>query len=505
MNNSVYAIETLAMIFETHAQLQPEAVAFIEVLEKGCEREITYEDGKWAIEDYAAALIAAGVLKGDRIAIRLPKNVNNILLFFAVTRIGAIYVPINPELTRREAAILLEDSDPALIVDNHEEQLTGPLGVSCKRFRFGTGDADDLLNCGRGELPEMPSPSDGALMLFTSGTTGRPKGALLTHHNLLSNLVVLSKDWEITKEDCLLHVLPVFHGHGLYLGIVMPMLRGASVILLPHFDARKAIELLPRATILMAVPAIWTRFMEQPSFTLAACQNLRLATSGSAPLSPDVFKALHKRIGKKVVERYGMTETCMLTTNPINGEAKVGSVGRPLLCVDLRIVDNDGAGLSTGEVGRVQVRGSSIIKEYWRRPSQNGDWSEGGWFDTGDLGRLDADNFLWLVGRSKDLIISGGYNVYPREVEIEIQLFPGVVEAVVFGVPHPKFGEGVMAAIKVVSPTTFDLEHLSEHVSNTLTKYKQPKRTLIVDEFPRNQLGKVLKTELQKMHQDTFK
>lgn len=501
--NPVFGIETLAALFDTHAALRPDAPAFIEFDEAGNKTQITYGGGKLIVDEIAMALVAAGLQPGGRVAVRLPKSARNILLFFAVARAGGIYVPINPDFTDREAGVLIEDSEPLLLIDNRNAEVEKD-GGNWTRFRFGTGGSDDLMSLGVAELPQLPRPDQGALMLFTSGTTGRPKGAMLTHENLLSNVAALSEAWGITDADRLLHVLPVYHGHGLYLGVVMPLLRGASIIFLSKFEAKRVMELMPEATMFMAVPAIWTRLLDQPEFGKETSRNLRLATSGSAPLSPEVFDALYARIGMKVIERYGMTETCMLTTNPIDGGARVGSVGKPLSCIELRIIDDEASEQPVGSVGKVQVRGTSIIAEYWRRPDKKDDWTADGWFDTGDLGRLDEDGYLWLVGRSKDLIITGGYNVYPREVEIQIEAFPGVAEAVVFGIPHPDFGEGVMAAVKVEEGGQVDVATLSDFLAESLAKYKQPKKIVLCSEFPRNQLGKVLKTELRQQYERSF-
>lgn len=502
--NPVFGIDTAAALFDIHAKQRPDAVAFIEYDDAGRETRTTYADGKAIVDDIASALVAAGVGSGDRVAVRLPKSVRNILLFFAVARAGGIYTPINPDFTDREAGVLIEDSDPKLLIDNCTGEVERSEGADWTRLRFGSGGSDDLMTLSGGDLPPLPAADQGALMLFTSGTTGRPKGAMLTHANLLSNVAALSDAWGITENDRLLHVLPVYHGHGLYLGVAMPLLRGSSIIFLPKFDAARVLELMPEASMFMAVPAIWTRLLDHPEFGVETCRNLRLATSGSAPLSPEIFEALNARIGKQVIERYGMTETCMLTTNPIDGSARVGSVGKALPCIDLRIVGSDGAPLPADEVGSVQVRGDSIIAEYWRRLDKKDDWTADGWFDTGDLARLDEDGYLWIVGRRKELIITGGYNVYPREVEIQIEAFPGVAEAVVFGVPHPDFGEGVMAAVKCEPGQTPDVDALSAFLAGCLAKYKQPKKIVLRDEFPRNLMGKILKVELQSEYCSTF-
>ncbi|MGQ3676048.1 AMP-binding protein [Xanthobacter sp. TB0139] len=496
---------TLPDALSLHATQRPDDAFLISPATSGeAERILTFGACAQQMEHHARALVSLGVRSGDRVAVRLPKSPEAILLFLAITRTGATYVPINPDFTPREAQVLIEDSQPVLVIDNDEAARSALAQQNIKAMAFGTGTADDIATLEADDpLPQIGA-DDRAVMLFTSGTTGRPKGAPLTHANLLTNVASLASAWGFTQADRLLHVLPVFHGHGLFLGVTMPVLVGASVILLPKFDAAETIRLLPQASVFMAVPAIYTRLLDRPEFTTEACRTLRLSTSGSAALSPELFRELQQRMGLSVVERYGLTETCILTSNPIDGSARVGSVGRPLSCVELQIAGENDEPLPTNSVGRVLVRGGSIIDHYWQRPDRGKDWTANGWFRTGDMGRIDDDGFVWLVGREKDLIITGGYNVYPREVEIQIETQPGVAEAVVFGVPHPDFGEGVMAAIKPEPGATLDLAGIEEGIAAGLSKYKRPKRLVVVEEFPRNAMGKVLKTELRRIHADTF-
>lgn len=497
------AAETLPAAFALQAAAGPDRPALI-IPEAA--RTISFGEAARIVDRYAAALGALGVKKGDRVAVRLEKSAEGLLLFFAVLKVGAIHVPVNPGFTAREAGVLIEESAPALLIDNAPEALGAYAETVRLRRGFLTGDADDLLSVPvAAAAPAVePGPEDHAAMLFTSGTTGRPKGAPLTHRNLMSNTAALAEAWGFTAADVVLHVLPVFHAHGLFLAAIMPLIHGAAVIVTPKFDAAETIRLLPEASVLMAVPAIYTRLLAQDGFTPEACRNLRLATSGSAPLSPETFAALKARTGLSVVERYGLTETSILTTNPGDGTARVGSVGRPLPIVELRIADEAGAPLPAGEVGRVQARGPAIIAGYWNRPEQKGDWTGDGFFDTGDMGRLDADGFLWLVGRKKDLIISGGFNVYPREVETVIETAPGVLEAVVFGAPHPDFGEGVVAAVKCDPAAPAPEAAVQAVIARDLTRYKQPKKIVFVEEFPRNAMGKVLKAALRETYENVF-
>ncbi|MCK9514409.1 MAG: acyl-CoA synthetase [Pigmentiphaga sp.] len=503
-SSTMTAPETLPDALYLHARQRPDAAFLITPAHPGGPEEIfTFAECVRLMDRYARALIALGVGPGDCVAVRLPKSPHSMILFLAITRAGGTYVPINPDFTQREARVLIADSAPTLLIDN-DAAAAADMGADFKVMGFGTGAAHDLASIAAdAPLPGI-GPRDRAVMLFTSGTTGRAKGAPLTHANLLANIRALAEAWAFTQSDRLLHVLPAFHGHGLFLGIAMPVYCGASVILMRKFDAAETIRLMKQSSVFMAVPAIYTRLLEQPEFSAASCRTLRLATSGSAPLPPELFNELRQRMGLTIVERYGLTETSILTSNPIDGSARVGSVGRPLSCVDLRIADDNGSPLSVNEVGHVQVRGGGIIETYWQRPDRGDDWTADGWFETGDLGRIDEDGFVWLVGRKKDLIISGGYNVYPREVEIQIEAQGGVSEAVVFGVPHPDFGEGVMAAVKPEAGAALDIDLLEQKIAEALSKYKRPKRIILVDEFPRNAMGKVLKNELRQTYADTF-
>ncbi|MFA7433911.1 MAG: AMP-binding protein [Gemmobacter sp.] len=438
----------------------------------------------------AAALAAEGVGAGDRVAVRLGKSAGAVALFLAVLRLGAVHVPLNPDFTMREAGAILSDAGPALVVTDTAG--AGPLSSALPGLRVRDlarlRQAAETLApvSGPGLTPDMP-----AAMLFTSGTTGRPKGAVLSHGNIAANLAALNGVWGITDTDTILHVLPAFHAHGLFLGIGCLLMAGGAAILLDGFDADRVAARLPEATVFMAVPAIYTRLLAHPGFDRAACRNLRLLTSGSAPLPAEVFAAIEARAGLAPVERYGLTETIILTSNPLRGPRRPGTVGLPLPGVDLRLADaRDG-------VGRVEVRGPSVARDYWRAGPVVG---PDGWFDTGDLGRLDAGGYLVLVGRSKDLIISGGYNVYPREVETVLEAMAGVEEAAVFGVPHPGFGEAVVAAVRGTAPEA----ELRAGLAAALAPYKRPKAILILDALPKNALGKVLRTELRAAHAGLF-
>ena len=492
--------DTLTAALEAGAAVTPEATLFEEADNEGkVTGLVTYGEAVGRVEDMARSIAASGVRHGDRVTVRLPKSTDAMLLMFAVCRVGAIYVPINPDFTESETAKIIHQSEPALLIDKGEKlKAVDELGIP--RLTF----PGELRAGQTAKLPAPPAAEDIAVMLFTSGTTGKPKGAPLRHRNLLSNVISLGEAWGFSRGDRVLHVLPAFHGHGLFLGIIMPVVFGASIILLPKFSTDAAIRLLPRSNVFFGVPAIYTRLLPRDDFDRSVCKNLRLATSGSAPLPPETFNALEERLGFRVVERYGLTETCILTTNPIDGSARVGSVGCPLSCIEMRLLNEEGKPAEVGDVGRVQVRGNSILSSYWGGASVGVDsWTNDGWFDTADLGRFDKDGFLWLVGRKKDLIISGGFNVYPREVELEIEAIEGVGEVAVFGVPHPDFGEGVVAAV-VSSGAKLEPNDIESALAPRIAKYKQPKQILILESLPRNAMGKIVKTELQEQHQALF-
>ncbi|GAB3673524.1 AMP-binding protein [Salinisphaera aquimarina] len=499
---------TLSQALAHHAATRPDAPAlsFHPANDEAGSDWMTFGEANAQVSAIAAALRQHGVASGDRVAVRLGKSAVGLLLFLGVLRAGAIYVPVNPKFTSRETGILLEDATPSLLIDNKSAELDDAVREKVRVLGFRNGESDDLMNSGRatGAVAEEPGSNDYAAMLFTSGTTGRPKGAPLTHGNLMSNIGALGAVWGISPGDRVLHVLPVFHAHGLFIAAALPLAHGASVIVTENFDAAQTIRLLPEATVFMAVPAIYTRLVQREDFNQAACRHLRLATSGSAPLSPELFQTLRDRMGIYVVERYGLTETSILTTNPIDGSARVGSVGKPLPTVELRIADETGAALPPGEVGQLHARTPSTIRGYWNRPELGDEWSEDGFFDTGDMGRIDEDGFVWLVGRKKELIISGGYNVYPREVENVLETVPGVDEAAVLGVPHPDFGEGVVAAIKCDPAHPVSREEIDKLTARDLTSYKRPKAVVFLEEFPRNAMGKVMKNELRQIYATIF-
>jgi malonyl-CoA/methylmalonyl-CoA synthetase len=352
--------------------------------------------------------------------------------------------------------------------------------------------------------PAARNADDLAAILYTSGTTGKPKGAMLSHGNLLSNGLTLIDLWRFTPADTLIHALPIYHVHGLFVAGHCTLLSGAKMIFLPRFEAKRAVALMERASVMMGVPTFYTRLLAEDSFKRQSAARMRLFIAGSAPLSPETFRAFEERTGQCVLERYGMTETGMLTSNPYEGARIAGSVGQPLPRVALRIADPEtGAPLKTGEVGGVEVKGPNIFKGYWRNPEKTAaEFRQDGAFVTGDLGFIDENGYVHLVGRAKDLIITGGLNVYPAEVEALIDAEPGVMECAVIGVPHPDFGEAVVAVIK--ARADFDTEGLRTALRQTLAGFKLPKKILTVTELPRNAMGKVQKNLLRAEYSGLF-
>ena len=419
----------------------------------------------------AAALSARGLKPGDRMVVQTGKSVAALLLYIAAIRAGIVYVPLNPGYTRSELDYFMQDSEPRLFVD--EAMLAELATASPAHF-----DESEL------------GSDDPAAILYTSGTTGRSKGAVLSHGNLASNAATLIREWRFTPADRLIHALPIFHVHGLFVATHCVLGSGASMLWLPGFDAHAILSGLPDATVLMGVPTFYTRLLARPELTRERCANIRLFVSGSAPLSAETHRTFEDRTGHRILERYGMTETGMLTSNPYDGARLAGSVGPALPGVDVRISDPDAGG-----VGGIEVRGPNVTQGYWRNPEKTAEaFTSDGWFVTGDLGRTDDAGYVWIVGRAKDLIISGGFNVYPAEVEAAIEVLPGVREVAVVGAPHPDFGEGVVAVV-VGSATP---EAIAEGLKGLLATYKRPKLVRVVDALPRNAMGKVEKAVLRR-------
>jgi malonyl-CoA/methylmalonyl-CoA synthetase len=462
----------------------------------------------------ANALRGMGVKPGDRVAVQVEKSPEVIALYLGTLRAGAVFLPLNTAYTPAEIRYFLEDAKPSLLVCGpvsplEKAALGKELGIAQATLApDGNGSWTDAVQAAAPDFDTVArGGGDLAAILYTSGTTGRAKGAMLSHTNLASNSVTLAEYWRFTRDDVLLHALPIFHTHGLFVATHLALISGASMLFLPRFDAGQVIGLLPRATAMMGVPTFYTRLLDRADFTADLVKHMRVFISGSAPLLAETHRAFSDRTGKAIVERYGMTETTMNSSNPYDGDRRAGTVGFPLPGVEIRIADPEtGAPLVTGEIGMVEVRGPNVFQGYWQMPEKTAaEFRADGFFITGDLGKLDESGYLSIVGRGKDLIISGGFNVYPKEVETEIDQIDGVVESAVIGLPHADFGEGV-AAVVVAQPNAALTEaEIQAHLAERLARFKQPKRIFFVTDLPRNAMGKVQKNELRTRYADIFR
>ncbi|MCO5163683.1 MAG: AMP-binding protein [Mesorhizobium sp.] len=461
------------------------------------EGEVSYAELGDRVRRMAAALKSMGVRPGDRILSCCDKSLNALIAQLAVMRIGAIHNPVNPAIASGELAHVIADAAPSLAVTGRAN-----LDVS-----VATIELSRLVELADTETPssEKPEHGDGtAVILYTSGTTGRPKGAVITHRMWLTLLEELAVAWQITPADRLLHVLPIFHGHGLALAALLPLLCGATIDFRLRFDMKDFVDRIRDATVVMAVPTIYSRLVEAKALTPESCQRMRLFVSGSAALPGHVHAAFRTMTGQVILERYGTTETGIICSNPVDGERKPGKVGRPLSCVEMRIVDADRRAVPVGEVGEIQVRGPTVFDHYWNKPREAKDFSEDGYFIPGDLGRCDHDGYVEIVGRSKEMIVSGGFNIYPAEVENALREDPAVLDVAVFGVPHPDFGEAAIAAIILGGGAERSEEAMSAFLRGYLTPYKIPKRFIFVSDLPRNAMGKVQRNILGGQHRSLF-
>ena len=475
-------------------------------------RVITYGDLDQLSGRYANAIRQCDVKPGDRVAIQVEKCIEMLLIYLACLRMGAVFLPLNPAYTLGELEHILVDATPSLLV------CTPAIAAEMSAKGLASGQRLETLDSsGGGSLPALAGSSpaqfetlpldDDALaaILYTSGTTGRPKGAMLTHDNLASNAFALRESWAYDAGDVLLHALPIFHTHGLFVGTNITLATGASMIFLPRFAIDEVLGALPRATVMMGVPTFYIRLLGEPAFDRAAAAGMRLFVSGSAPLSADVHREFATRTGHAILERYGMTETNMNTSNPYDGERRAGTVGFPLPGVRVRITDiQSGTPLPAGEVGMIEIAGPNVFKGYWNMPERTAEEFRDGYFISGDLGLFDRDGYLSIVGRNKDLIISGGFNVYPAEVEAALDELPEVRESAVIGVPHPDLGEGVVAVVAPRDSQFRDPSSLLAALADRLARFKQPRRIVLVDELPRNAMGKIQKAALRELHAAIF-
>ncbi|MSP83242.1 MAG: malonyl-CoA synthase [Alphaproteobacteria bacterium] len=456
----------------------------------------------------AHRMATAGANPGDRVLVQTEKSPEAVVLYLACVRAGFVYVPLNPGYTAEEVAYFLADAEPRVVVGGRTSPLLAAQTSACG-FSL-EADGTGTLLAGPADASFAPPPlgsDDLAAILYTSGTTGRPKGAQMTQDNMASNAVALHRLWGFGPGDTLVHALPIFHTHGLFVAINTTLLNGTGMIFLARFDADEVIRCLPRATVLMGVPTFYVRLLAHPDFSPKACRTIRLFISGSAPLAAETFSAFEGRTGHRILERYGMTETGMITSNPLVGDRVRGSVGPPLPGVAVRVQDDRGSPLPTGDIGGIQVRGPNVFKGYWRNPEKTREeFTADGFFRTGDVGLIDERGYVHIVGRSKDLIISGGFNVYPKEVESVLDGIDGVQESTVIGVPHPDFGEAVVAVViaKTGRQTTLDPDAITAAARAKLAAYKIPKAVKIVAEIPRNAMGKVEKARLRERYRNLF-
>jgi len=474
-------------------------------------RCVSYGEADAASAQIANILLDMGAVPGDRVTVQVEKSPENLFLYLGCLRAGLVYHPLNTAYTESELRYFLGDAEPAIIVCKREaKQLIENLisggdvrgvltldadggGTLMARARSASNHAD-IAPC---------KGTDMAALLYSSGTTGRPKGIMLSHDNLRSNAQTLVEIWGFDASDRLLHALPIYHVHGLFVAISCVLMSGASMVWHGGFNAAKAAAVLPQCTVMMGVPTFYTRLLAEPAFDAGLCANMRLFISGSAPLLADTFAEFKRRTGHDILERYGMSETGMNTSNPLHGERRAGTVGPPLPDVALRIVDDDGNAVGIGETGNLQVKGPNVFSGYWHLPGKTAeDFTDDGFFNTGDKAMMDADGYVAIVGRAKDLVITGGLNVYPKEVELVVDELPGVLESAIIGVPDADFGEAVLAVIipdespDAPPDSAAVIAHCREHLAN----FKVPKRVETMAALPRNAMGKVQKNLLREQY-----
>jgi malonyl-CoA/methylmalonyl-CoA synthetase len=481
------------------------------VLQDG--REISGGAFSAMVARFAHALTATGVAAGDRVAVQIAKSPEALAIYAATVAVGGIFLPLNTAYTADEVSYFLGNATPRLFLcDGAKAAAMAPVAAAAGAQLMvlnadGSGSFPDAaVGLPEAFTPVARGPEDLAAFLYTSGTTGRSKGAMLSHRNLLSNAEVLAREWRFTKDDVLLHALPIFHTHGLFVASNVALLTGGAMIFLPGYDVNEVIRLLPKATAMMGVPTFYTRLLDDARFTRDLVKHMRLFTSGSAPLLAETHVQFEERTGHRILERYGMTETNMNTSNPYDGERRAGTVGMPLPGVELKITDPaTGETLPQGEAGMIEVRGPNVFQGYWQMPEKTREeLREDGFFITGDIGVVDADGYVAIVGRQKDLIITGGYNVYPKEVELTLDEQPGVLESAVVGLPHPDFGEAVFGVLVAQKGATPDVAAIMAALGTKLAKFKQPKGLVVVADLPRNTMGKVQKNLLRDQFKGRF-
>ena len=477
------------------------------------DRSYRYSDIDQRSAQLARYLTDLGASPGDRISVQVEKSPQSLCLYLACLRAGLVFHPLNMAYKSGELEYFLANAEPAIVIcDARNEDTIRPIAKTAGIDHLLTLNADGggTLTDNANQLPTgfatlHRAKDDLAALLYSSGTTGVPKGIMLTHSNLLRNTEALVEAWGFSETDRLLHALPIFHVHGLFVAIGCILLSGGSMRWLRAYDAKQVIRFLPECTVLMGVPTYYTRLLAEESFTASVADNVRLFISGSAPLLKETFTEFEKRTGQRILERYGMTETNMNTSNPLHGERKPGTVGPPLPGVQVRVCDDEGNILETGETGNLQVRGPNVFIGYWKMPEKTvEDISDDGFFNTGDKGKIDSDGYVSIVGRAKDVVITGGLNVYPKEVELFIDDLAGVNESAVIGVPHTDFGEAVVAVVVSEQGGQLTEDDIISQARDQLANFKVPKRVVFVDEIPRNSMAKVQKNVLRDSYNNLF-
>ena len=494
----------------THFRKQFAAYAHKELLSTESDQSYTFDDIDRESARLANFLSRLGVKPGDRVSVQVEKSPEALCLYLGCLRGGFVFHPLNPGYQASELEYFFGNAEPTLVVcDSSKEAMIRPLARAAGVALVHTLDAD-----GKGSLVEdsrsasedsgiVPRRGDDlAALLYSSGTTGVPKGIMLTHGNLLCNTEALVKTWGFTSRDRLLHALPIFHVHGLFVAIGCVLLSGASMRWLSSFKVDQVIRFLPECTVMMGVPTYYTRLLAARELSADTCSTMRVFISGSAPLLKETFSDFEARTGHRILERYGMTETNMNASNPLNSERKPGTVGLPLAGVEIRITDDDGEVLPRGEIGNLQVRGPNVFVGYWKMPEKTAeDFTADGFFNTGDKGLIDDDGYVSIVGRAKDMVITGGLNVYPKEIELFIDDLPGVKESAVIGVPHSDFGEGVVAVVVCEDCIALEEDDVVVPAKENLAAFKVPKRVVFVKELPRNTMAKVQKSLLRERYE----
>jgi malonyl-CoA/methylmalonyl-CoA synthetase len=476
-------------------------------------KTVSYGEVFALAEKISSHLLVRGVVPGDRVAVQVEKSWQNLALYLGVVRAGGVYLPLNTAYPLAELEYFLGDAEPRAVVCRPENK--SGVGALADKLKIkavetlGTGGDGSLLANAAKAAPAGPAAraaGDLAAILYTSGTTGRSKGAMLSHENLLSNARTLKDYWRFSDKDVLLHALPIYHTHGLFVAMNVILLSGASMIFLSKFDADEMVRLMPKASTMMGVPTFYVRLADHPKVTRDSTKHMRLFVSGSAPLLAETHRAFSERTGHAILERYGMTETNMNTSNPYDGDRVPGTVGFPLPGVSVRVADAEsGKVLAPGEIGVLEVKGPNVFSGYWRMPEKTAaEFRADGFFITGDVGKVDDRGYVHIVGRAKDLVISGGFNVYPKEVESEIDAISGVVESAVIGVAHPDLGEGVTAVVVRAKGAELSEAEILSALEGRLARFKQPKRVFFVEDLPRNAMGKVQKNVLRDTYAKTY-